>query len=122
MPAFAPSLREWPRDGVGLSLAEAVVVVGSTELDVAEASVEAAEGWVLDKLDDDELVLSDAVGKWPGSHSMVPPDRLGRLPIAAICEGAEKATVIVSDADGHVHGSPTVMVYGLAVSSQATLY
>jgi hypothetical protein len=39
----------------------------------------------------------------------------------SICAAAEKATVMVSDSGGHVHGSPLVMVDGLAVSSHATL-
>lgn len=64
---------------------------------------------------------ASVVGKKFANHSIVPPCAVGRRATSSRTFGAENATVIVSDAEGHVHSSPLRIVFGFASSSHAIL-
>lgn len=93
MPAFAPVLR--------------LGGVGSGMLLGVEVEVVVAESVVVSQVEDDVVdVVSMVVGKWFANHSIVPPCAFGRRAMSSRTFGAEKATVVVSELEGHVHSSP----------------
>jgi hypothetical protein len=100
MPAFGPVLRlgGWEVGGV--------VGVGSGVLLGVGVEVVVAEPVVVSQVGDDMVDVASVVGKWFANHSIVPPDEIGRRAMSSRTFGAEKATVIVSDLEGHVHSSP----------------
>jgi hypothetical protein len=100
MPAFAPVLRlgDWEVGGV--------VGVGSGVLLGVGVEVVVAELVMVSQVEDDVVDVASVVGKWFANHSIVPPCEIGRRAMSSRTFGAEKATVIVSDLEGHVHSSP----------------
>jgi hypothetical protein len=100
MPAFGRVLRlgGWAVGGV--------VGVGSGVLLGVGVEVVVAELVMVSQVEDDVVDVASVVGKWFANHSIVPPDEIGRRAMSSRTFGAEKATVIVSDLEGHVHSSP----------------
>lgn len=122
IPAFAPALR--------VSSEEGGTVVGSAKPELGErgrlgvvVADETSDGSkpAVIELDVGEDAVVGEVGKWPFSHSIVPPRVAGSLPTLVMTDPVVKAAVIVSVAGGHSQGSPLVMVAGRPVSLQATL-
>jgi hypothetical protein len=102
MPAFAPVLRlgDWEVGGV-VGVGSGVLLGVGVEVVVAELVVV-----LVSQVEDDVVDVASVVGKWFANHSIVPPDEIGRRAMSSRTFGAEKATVIVSDLEGHVHSSP----------------
>jgi hypothetical protein len=114
MPAFAPVLRlgDWEVEGV-VGVGRGMLLGVGVEVVVKES--------VVSRVEDDVVEVESVVDKWFANHSIVPPYEFGRRATSSRTFGAEKATAVVSDLEGHVHWSPWRMNFGLSSSSQATL-